>query len=260
MRPGLNLTPSSGLIVRLAVREAETERRRSMIYSASPRVTGLMVAASLSSFAPDAPSRRPGPAIRRLTAGRADSNLSAAPTSVTAEGLLRLIGEQRDRAAFSLLFRQFAPRIRAYALRMGASGASAEELVQEVMLSVWRAADRYDPGKANAATWIYAITRNRLLDEFRRAPPPTVELEAAWDEPGDDPTHERRIDSERAAQRLRAAVESLPAEQAEVLRIAYYEGLSQRDMAARLGLPLGTVKSRTRLALDRLRAALAHET
>jgi RNA polymerase sigma-70 factor (ECF subfamily) len=174
--------------------------------------------------------------------------------------LLRQIATAQDRAAFGDLFRQFSPKVRAYALRMGASNASADELVQEVMLSVWRKAQLYDAEKANASTWIYAIARNRLLDEFRRPAPPTVEPEAVDEERQDDPDHELRIDSQRAATRLKAALETLPEEQSEVLRIAYYEGVSQRDLSVRLGLPLGTVKSRTRLALERLRDALKTET
>ncbi len=176
--------------------------------------------------------------------------------AVAPEALLRRIGEQRDRNAFSDLFRHFAPRVRAYGRRMGASNASAEELVQEVMLSVWRRADSFDPGKANAATWIYAIARNRMLDDLRRAAPWASATEEPGNESGEDPLHESRIDADRAADRVRRALDDLPAEQSEVLRVAYYEGVSQRDLAKRLDLPLGTVKSRTRLALERLRDAL----
>ena len=214
-----------------------------------------MNAPALSNFIANASVRPVEPAARRYIIVGVDRILTAAASSAP-EGLLRRVGLQRDRAAFGELFRLFAPKVRAYALRMGVSFSSAEELVQEVMLSVWRRADTYDPDKANAATWIYAIARNRLLDEFRRTRPLTTQLEVVDDEPEDDPAHELRIDSERAAGRLRMALGELPAEQSEVLRIAYYEGISQREMAVRLGLPIGTVKSRTRLALDRLRDAL----
>lgn len=230
-----------------------------MIRPVARFVIGLMNTATLPSYSPKAAMGPVEPAARRYMILSVDRILSPVAASLAPEGLLRLVALQRDRAAFGTLFGLFAPKVRAYALRMGAFNASAEELVQEVMLSVWRRADTYDPDKANAATWIYVIARNRLLDEFRRLPPLTVQLVMADKEAGDDPAHELRLDSQRAAERLRMALGKLPAEQSEVLRIAYYEGLSQRDMALRLGLPLGTVKSRTRLALDRLRDVLKAE-
>ncbi len=218
-----------------------------------------MASAVLPTFVADAPPRRLLPRRRRAVGKGLETVLGTPPLSKAPEELLRLVGGQRDRSAFGALYRMFGPKVRAYAVRMGASGASADDLVQDVMMSVWRKADSYAPDKANAATWVYAIARNRLLDEFRRTPPTSVQPEAVDEEPADDPAHEGRIDTERAAQRVRAAIDGLPAEQSEILRIAYYEGISQREIAARLGLPLGTVKSRTRLALDRLRSALDSE-
>ncbi len=219
-----------------------------------------MRTAVLPTFTAIAPLHRLSPSGRRYAVVWVEKIPSTASAPAAPEGLLRLVGEQRDRHAFGALYRVFGPKVRAYAHRMGVSSASADDLVQEVMLSVWRKAESYDPSKAAAATWIYTIARNRLLDEFRRTPPPAVQPEAVDDEPSDDPAHELRIDSERAARRVQAAIDALPIEQSEVLRIAYYEGISQRDIATRLGLPLGTVKSRTRLALDRLRDTLASET
>lgn len=172
------------------------------------------------------------------------------------ERLIVLVARERDREAFGALFRLFAPKVRSFALRRGVNGAQAEEVVQEVMLAVWRRAETFDPTRANAATWIYAIARNRMLDDLRRAGLPLVGDGEIDEEPGEEPGHEHRLDGLRAAERLRRALETLPAEQSEVIRIAYYEGVSQRDLADRLGVPLGTVKSRTRLALDRLRSAM----
>ena len=176
--------------------------------------------------------------------------------STLPELLIRRIAEARDRDAFSALFRHFAPKVRAFSRSRGANRANAEELVQEVMLAVWRRAETYDPDKASAATWIYAIARNRMLDELRRPALPELSTGEVREEAAEEPEHELRIDGARAASRLRQALASLPPEQSELIQIAYYEGLSQRDLAARLDLPLGTVKSRTRLALDRLRIAL----
>ena len=172
------------------------------------------------------------------------------------EHLIARVAAERDREAFSAIFRLFAPKVRSFALRRGAAGAQAEEVVQEVMLAVWRRAETFDPTRANAATWIYAIARNRMLDDLRRASLPLLGEDEAGEEPAEEPAHEARLDGERDAARLRRALEDLPPEQSEVIRIAYYEGLSQRDLADRLGVPLGTVKSRTRLALDRLRSAM----
>ena len=172
------------------------------------------------------------------------------------EHLIARVAAERDREAFSAIFRLFAPKVRSFALRRGAAGAQAEEVVQEVMLAVWRRAETFDPARANVATWIYAIARNRMLDDLRRASLPLLGEDGAGEEPAEEPAHEARLDGERDAARLRRALEDLPPEQSEVIRIAYYEGLSQRDLADRLGVPLGTVKSRTRLALDRLRSAM----
>lgn len=172
------------------------------------------------------------------------------------EHLIARVAADRDREAFGAIFRLFAPKVRSFALRRGAAGAQAEEVVQEVMLAVWRRAETFDPTRANLATWIYAIARNRMLDDLRRASVPLLGEDEAGEEAAEEPDHEARLDGERDAARLRRALADLPPEQSEVIRIAYYEGLSQRDLADRLGLPLGTVKSRTRLALDRLRSAM----
>jgi RNA polymerase sigma-70 factor (ECF subfamily) len=172
------------------------------------------------------------------------------------EELIERVATARDREAFSALFRLFAPGLRSFALRRGVSGANAEELVQEVMLQIWRRAETYRPEKAGAATWIFAIARNRLLDEARRPALAVAPAEEADKVPAEAVDDDFRIDTVRHAERLRQALVALPPEQSEIIRIAYYEGVSQRDLAARLGLPLGTVKSRTRLALERLREAL----
>lgn len=172
------------------------------------------------------------------------------------ERLIVRVALERDREAFGAIFRLFAPKVRSFALRRGVNGAQAEEVVQEVMLAVWRRAETFDPARANAATWIYAIARNRMLDDLRRAGLPLLGEDQMGEMAGEEPAHEVRLDGERDAARLRRALAELPPEQSEVIKIAYYEGLSQRDLADRLGVPLGTVKSRTRLALDRLRSAM----
>jgi RNA polymerase sigma-70 factor (ECF subfamily) len=168
------------------------------------------------------------------------------PEAGEASGWLVRLAERRDRAAFALLFRQYAPRLKQFFLGRGQSDQGAEELVQEVMLRLWRKAEQFDPRRGPAGAWIFVIARSCLLDDVRRRrraeiidgdaePPPT---EAG--EPGD------RRDLSRA-------LATLPAEQAEVIMHSYYRGLSLAEIAVDQKVPLGTVKTRARLALARLR-------
>jgi len=132
-------------------------------------------------------------------------------------------------------------------------------LQQEVMLLVWRKAERYDPAQANAATWIFTIARNKRIDKFRR--------ERHLDFDPDDPTlapepeqsPDRRLESAQEARKLSEAITTLPEEQASLLKLAFYEGKSHSIIATEVGLPLGTVKSRLRLALARLRTYLGDD-
>lgn len=162
-----------------------------------------------------------------------------------------------DKQAFAELFRYFAPRIKAYAMRSGGDAASAEELAQETMVSVWRQAGRFDRRRAAGSTWIFAIARNRRIDLWRRESRPEIDPEdpALNDGPTEAPdaAHEAR----QAERRLRDAVGDLPPDQAEVLHKTYFEGKSQSAVSEELGLPLGTVKSRIRLGLARLRGSMA---
>ena len=159
-----------------------------------------------------------------------------------------------DRAAFAVLFGRFAPRIKALLMRRGTQAAEAEELAQEAMLAIWRKAAQFDPSRATAAAWIFAIARNLSIDAHRRASP------APADDPGlapDPPaTADALLDESERAARVRGVIATLPAEQAEALRLAFFDDRSHADIECLLGIPLGTVKSRLRLAMGRLRAAL----
>lgn len=159
-----------------------------------------------------------------------------------------------DRAAFATLFRQYAPTIKALLARRGLAPAEAEELAQEALLAVWRKAWQFDPARATAAAWIFTIARNLGIDRHRRDRPPP-DPDPALDPDPPAPAEALVIEAQRAA-RVREAVAALPPDQAEALRLAFFDGCSHTEMGARLGLPLGTVKSRLRLALKRLRAAL----
>jgi RNA polymerase sigma-70 factor (ECF subfamily) len=172
------------------------------------------------------------------------------------EDLIVAIGDRQDRSAFAALFAYFAPRVKSYLVRTGSDSTTADELTQEVMLLVWRKAARYDPAQANAATWIYTIARNKRIDRFRRDRHATLDPDdpTLVPEPESPPDH--RLDAAEQSRTLSIAMASLPEEQAYLLRLAFYEGKSHSTIAAEIGLPLGTVKSRLRLALARLRTHL----
>lgn len=169
--------------------------------------------------------------------------------------LIVLIAEERDRHAFATLFRHYAPRIKGFALKSAPDPAMADELVQDTMLAVWRAAPTYDPRRASATTWIFTICRNKRIDLFRRRNRP----EADPPEEGDwvmQATQEESAEIGTAFRRTRALMKELPTEQADVLRMSFLEDKPHRTIAAETGLPLGTVKSRIRLALATLRQRL----
>ncbi|HZH26146.1 MAG TPA: sigma-70 family RNA polymerase sigma factor [Azospirillaceae bacterium] len=170
-----------------------------------------------------------------------------------ADAWLVAVGRARDRAAFARLFAAFAPRIKAYLLRQGADRAAADELVQEVMMLVWRRAETFDPVQASAATWMFTIARNKRIDALRRERRPEIDAQDLALVPEPAESADRRIEATQSGARLRKALEDLPPEQAELLRQAYYEGKPHSLIAEESGLPLGTVKSRIRLALGRLR-------
>jgi len=164
-----------------------------------------------------------------------------------------------DRSAFSALVQHFAPRVKGYLLRGGADSAQVDEVVQEVMLTVWSQCSRYDSRRAGVSTWVFTIARNRWIDRVRKARRPRCDPDdPAW-VPSAPDAPDDALRAQREKQRLASAMSQLPEEQAQIIRSAYFEGKSQRAIAEDLGLPVGTVKSRVRLALGRLREALDSE-
>ena len=172
------------------------------------------------------------------------------------DSLVLAVARDRDRAAFAALFRHFAPRIKAYLMRLGCDAGRAEELMQDAMITVWRRADSFDPARASAATWIFTIARNKRIDATRRERRPVLDPDdpALTPAPADDP--EGATVRRREGEQVRRALLALPADQAELVRLSYFEDKPHSAIAATTGLPLGTVKSRLRLALVRLRKAL----
>lgn len=167
---------------------------------------------------------------------------------------LVLIAKKADRAAYTRLFRHFAPLIKAFALSGSALSAThADELVQEVMLKVWQKAGAFNPEKAAASTWVYTIARNCRTDMFRRLQ--KFDTPLAAEDFGPDQADEEpflQLQSKRSAERIREMMAELPADQTQILAKVYMEGKSHAEAAAELDLPLGTVKSRVRLAVQKL--------
>jgi RNA polymerase sigma-70 factor, ECF subfamily len=178
---------------------------------------------------------------------------------MVAGALLIAIATSSDKEAFAQLFTHFAPRLKAHFRARGVADQQAEEITQEVMLRVWRRAGQFDPRRGSASTWIFSVARNCYIDLVRKE----RVFEADADEPvvvdPGAPTDERIADGERMAA-LQAALARLPSEQGQVLQDAYVGGQSFPEIAERQGLPLGTVKTRARLAIERLRALLTTAT
>lgn len=171
-------------------------------------------------------------------------------------GLVRRVADNRDRRAFEALFDHFAPRLNGYLQRLGLERGEAEDMAQEVMAVLWHKANLFDPAKSSLSTWLYRVARNRRIDAARRErtrvlDPQEPMLLPAEPEPVDD-----EIDSRQRDERVRVALASLPEEQLELVRMAFFLGLSHSQIAEQADLPLGTVKSRIRLAFQRMRRIL----
>lgn len=178
------------------------------------------------------------------------------PLSESSDAELVLRIARRDRDAFVALFDRFAARVKAFMMRGGASEADADEIAQDVMVLVWRRAETFDPSRAAASTWIFTIARNRRIDVLRRTLRPAPDPADPLFQPEPEPDGFSRMDATEREARIRAGLAELTEEQRAVLVAAFYDGLSHAEIAARLDLPLGTVKSRIRLAFRHLRGAL----
>lgn len=166
-------------------------------------------------------------------------------------GLLQRVRDQRDRVAYAALFRHFAPRVKGFLMRSGAGAALAEECAQDVMATLWQKAHLFDPGRASVATWVFTIARNRQIDALRRAR--RVEPEALDWGPAPEPEPAETLALQEETALLGQALAALPGPQRSLIERAFYGDLSHSEIAAETGLPLGTIKSRIRLALEKLR-------
>lgn len=170
--------------------------------------------------------------------------------------LIIAVAQHRDRVAFAVLFRYFAPRVKAWMMQGGVNAAAAEELAQETMLVVWRKAQLFNPERAAPSTWIFTIARNQRIDALRREHHPSSLMPAPEDdrEPPLQPDQVMTLAEQEG--RIRMALQHLPPEQADVIRKAFFEDKPHTEIEKELGIPLGTVKSRLRLATNRLRSVL----
>lgn len=186
-----------------------------------------------------------------------DSPSTAAPADRERfADLMEAVARSQDRAAFATLFQYYAPRVKSFLMRQGADNSQAEEVTQEVMVTVWRKAALYDRSNASVSTWLFRIARNRRIDAIRRTRKPELDPNDPMLLPSQPPTAETGMDSTDRERLVRAAMADLPEEQKALLRAAFYDGLTHREIADRTRTPLGTVKSRLRLAFLKLRGKL----
>ena len=164
------------------------------------------------------------------------------------------IARSQDQAAFAEVFRHFAPRVKAFLMKSGADEALAEECMQDVMATLWNKAHLYDPSRAAVSTWIFTIARNRKIDLLRRYARPEPE-DLPWG-PDESPDQADVMALQQETTKLAEAIRTLPEKQRHLIEKAYFGDLTHSEIAAETGLPLGTIKSRIRLALERLRHAM----
>jgi RNA polymerase sigma-70 factor (ECF subfamily) len=170
--------------------------------------------------------------------------------------LVAAVAEHRCRQAFTRLFDHFAPRLNAYLQRLGSDPTTAEEITQEVMVTLWHKARLFDPRKSSLATWLYRIARNRRIDVLRRDRLDFLDSGDPVLDAADDTNLDAQVDLLQREAAVRIALDGLPQEQRALVRLAFFDGLSHSEISERTGLPLGTVKSRLRLGFTRLRRTL----
>jgi RNA polymerase sigma-70 factor (ECF subfamily) len=170
------------------------------------------------------------------------------------EELMLMVSTNQDRSAFKHLFNHFAPRIKSFLMKAGADPTMAEECSQEAMATVWNKAKLFDPARASASTWIFTIARNKRIDAIRKIRRPEPD-ELTWPD-GMEDAQEDALELKQQSEILADAIQNLPEKQRQLVEKAFFKELSHSEIALETGLPLGTIKSRIRLALERLRHAM----
>ena len=184
-----------------------------------------------------------------------DRELMPSPDEIA--GLLMRVALHEDKQAFAAIFRFYAPRLKSFLIRQGYAENECEDLVQETMVNIWRKAASFDPVKAGVSTWIFTIARNLGIDRRRRDGRGANRRDLdTFEDVDPDPTAEAIMIARQSEVRVRQAMTLLPAEQAAVIRMSFFAENPQAEIAKVLGIPLGTVKSRVRLALQRLRQTM----
>lgn len=173
-----------------------------------------------------------------------------------ASGLIVAMATTQDRAAFAQLFELYAPRIKAWLMRRGATADAAEETAQDALLLIWRKAAMFDPGRATAAAWIFTIARNLQIDKLRREARERRGAVFELAEPDQAERPDDVFDVRQTGEKVRAALATLSPEQIAVVQLSFFEGVAHGEIARTLKIPLGTVKSRLRLAMQSLRGQL----
>ncbi|MGZ5357304.1 MAG: sigma-70 family RNA polymerase sigma factor [Rhodospirillales bacterium] len=173
--------------------------------------------------------------------------------------LIERVAETGDLSSFEAIFRHYVPRLKAWGMRSGMNAAVAEELAQETMISLWRKARTFERSRASASRWVFAIFRNKRIDDLRRDRLRQTDLDRAADVADDGADPEASVHINATGRALQRAMRTLPEDQAVVLREVYFGCKSHRQVAAELNVPLGTVKSRVRLALARMRLAVGDQ-
>jgi RNA polymerase sigma-70 factor (ECF subfamily) len=170
--------------------------------------------------------------------------------------LMRAIAADADKTAFAELFDVMAPKVKGFLIAGGAANDVAEDVMQEVMFKLWNKAGMYDPVKSSVSTWIFTIARNARIDLIRKERRPDLDPEDPAIKPVAAKSQDDEMDIILKAEKLRDVLQSLPPDQLEVVRLSYYGDLSHGEIAQKINIPFGTVKSRLRLALTRLKSAM----
>lgn len=218
-----------------------------------PRISCIMMSQALALHYSDAaPPQKAYAGPRQVAQGRR----LAATNETDWAALMLAVRDRQDRAAFAALFRHFAPRVKAFLMKSGTEASLAEDCAQDVLATVWQKAHLFDPTRASVATWVFTIARNRRIDIARRDRRPEPEA-LDWGGEGQEPDQADIYEAAEEAARLTEALKILPDAQRALVARAFYGDLSHSEIAAETGLPLGTIKSRIRLALDRLRTKMS---